>query len=72
MRIMVDMANSTNPTNELDAALRGLGRKAYRDGLMVHSAVTYAIGAVGRDLDTRERLLVMGGWRAERAEVLTW
>ncbi len=47
-------------------ALRGIGRKAYRDGLMLHQAYVRA-----RELGATETQLleVRVGWAAERAEI---
>lgn len=53
----------------LSLTLRGLGRSAYRSGLLPHHAVQSAAVALGRDLDAAERAAVMAGWRDERAEV---
>lgn len=52
----------------LDKQLRGLGRRAYRDGLLASQATRYAADQLERKLDARERQLVVDGWRDERSE----
>lgn len=49
---------------------RGLGRSAYRAGTTASGSVPYARKYVTHELDATERMLVMAGWRDERAEVL--
>jgi len=60
------MASNTN-TNR-DSLLRGMGRQAYRDGVMMFDVPAYTIRHVG-ELSLREREVAMGGWRAERSDL---
>lgn len=56
--------NTTNITT-----LRGLGRYAYRHGMMSHQAITHARAQLGRDLNDTDRAYVIAGWRAERQDM---
>ncbi len=55
---------------ETDAALRGLGRAAYRAEKCASEAIPFARSALKRDLDGRERMLVLAGWRSERTDYI--